>query len=112
MFVLFMAPLQIVLNAQPLATQVNALHNEEDTRKWLRSANYSAASSIQFYMETASRLLKLYSNQFSSKFYQIKMDSPLIYNAYTYFQNITAKNVSAQTMWFATGKNFSAQLTP
>lgn len=40
------------------------------------------------------------------------MDLPLIINAYTYFQNITAKNVSAQTMWFATGKKISAQFTP
>lgn len=40
MFVLFMAPLQIVLNSQPLATQAYSLQNAVQTQNQLRSAAY------------------------------------------------------------------------
>jgi ABC-type uncharacterized transport system permease subunit len=104
MFVLFMAPLQIVLNSQPLATQAYSLQNTVHTQNQLRSAAYQQGQATSLTLQAVLPLVGLYSSPAPSSFLEINVDSVAINNAYDYY-HFSSKNTSPQTMWFASGKN-------
>lgn len=112
MFVLFMAPLQIILNSQPLATQSYSLKSVVHAQNQLRSAAYQQGQGASLTLQNVLPLVGLYSFPGPSSFLEINVDSVAINNGYEYYHSPSPKNTSLQTMWFATAKNAINQLSP
>jgi hypothetical protein len=112
MFVLFMVPLQIALNAQPLATLAYSLQKGENTQTQLRSAGYQSSKSLNLYLRPAGTVFALFAASPGPELFETNVDSVPINNAYAYFKNGTARNILPQTMWFASSKTLPSQLTP
>jgi hypothetical protein len=114
MSVLFMAPLQIVLNAQPLATQAYSLQNAQSAQNQLRSAAFHQEQTASLSLQTTLPLMALYSAPApaTSSFLEINVDSVAIYNGFDYYHSAQSRNSSLQTMWFASDKNTNNKLSP
>jgi uncharacterized membrane protein len=104
MLVLFMVPLEFVLNAQPLATQNYNAQKTELEQIPVRAAVVAHTQKLNNQMTVFNQLLNLFFEaQKTMRFVAIDVGKINMYNAQNYYQNhlSTPNGKEYFSMWFA-----------